>query len=52
MTDAVTGRRTSEQRERQREREREKGGAIYAGEEDISWYPDGHNSRRKRRRRQ
>ena len=40
-TDAVTRRRTSEQRE---------GGAwqaVYAGKEDISWYPDGHNSRRR-----
>ena len=49
MKDAATGRRTSEQKERGG-----RGGeadclclSVYAVEEDISWYPDGHNSRRR-----
>ena len=44
MKDAATGRRTSEQRERGGEADCL---SVYAVEEDISWYPDGHNSRRR-----
>ena len=46
MKDAATGRRTSEQRERERQTV-SVCLSVYAVEEDISWYPDGHNSRRR-----